>query len=78
MIITRHAINQWKKRFGQNNRTSSGKKIAEHIRKQITDHRIHSYYNAVGTLDIITDEFRAVWDRGRVVTITRKQRSEPA
>jgi hypothetical protein len=74
MIVSKHAIVQYKRRFGK--RTTSGHKIIRHIKNQINEHQLYSYRNAIGTIDIITEEFRAVIDSGRVVTITKKSARE--
>lgn len=73
MIVSKHAIVQYKKRFGR--KTSSGHRVAGHIRKEISSHRESSRINCTGSLEIITREFRAIVHHGTVITVTSKERT---
>jgi hypothetical protein len=69
MRVTGHAVSQYKERFGVNNRTTSGQRIRQHIKNQINNHERSRRFNNAGTVTIVTDEFQAVWHRGRIVTV---------
>ena len=70
MKITHHAIKRYKERFGK--RTTSGHNVKKHIRNKIKNSVELVYRDSGGSLNIVTDEFRAIIVNGVVTTITYK------
>lgn len=71
MVVGRHAIRRYRMRIGKKN--ASGKRVREHIKKEIKQNCINKYtINRYGDYHIETPAFIARCRGNRVVTILDK------